>query len=124
MTVWCVRATAPPVGLHRGRKPGLVSAAAAASAGVLLVLAASYRKGFLVGAAPLLESTRQYLNGLVDRWSSDKPHAETRRGPESFAYRKCYLGAVLLLLVLVGVFIPMALFRASLNVKPRLAIKQ
>lgn len=124
LTVWCVRATAPAVGLHRGRKPGLLSAAAAASAGVLLVAAAAYRKGFLIGAAPLLERPRQYLNALVDRWSSDEPHADGRRRRESFAYRKCYLGAVLLLLVFLGVFIPMALFRASLNVERRLAIKQ
>jgi hypothetical protein len=40
------------------------------------------------------------------------------------AYRNCYVLSALLLLLLVGVLMPMALFNASLNVERRLGIKQ
>ena len=68
-----------------------------------------------------------YLAGRLDRWLARRQIAEQSGGrPERgwLTYKNCYLVSVLLLLLLMGMLVPMALFRVSLNVERRLAIKQ
>src|ERR1035438_2687218 len=76
---------------------------------------------------PLLRRPRLYVVRTFRRWRpANRANRETFRRPRPgpFGYRACYALSVLLMLLLVGVLTPMALFRASLSVERRLQVKQ
>ncbi len=139
MTFWCFRMYPAP-GEERGRReerslfPAALSGLAAAVFLILLVVQWPHSKDLtvLVGVGgmavfPLLRRPRVYVTRTFKRrygsngTNKERPGAPTL-GP--FGYRACYTLAVLLLLLLIGVLTPMALFRASLSVERRLQVKQ
>ncbi len=82
---------------------------------------------FLLTLLPLLDRPRRYLDVWWKR--SFRRTVEVGQiseradvGPD--VWRKCYVLSLVLLLLLVGVLMPMVLFRASLKVERRLGIKQ
>jgi hypothetical protein len=81
----------------------------------------------IMGAIALPARSRRYLTG---RWNlslqSELPAERAHPAPESrsFTYRKYYALSVVLMIFLVGILTPMALFRAALNVERRLGVKQ
>jgi hypothetical protein len=79
-----------------------------------------------IAALPLLDTPRRYVS-VLDRHRR-RLHAAARKSgvqPWPFlAYSNCYAASILLLLLLVGVLTPMALFRACLGVEARLGVKQ
>jgi hypothetical protein len=80
-----------------------------------------------IAAVPLFRRPRLYAVRAFRRWHpAIRANQETSRsrGPRLFGYRACYALGILLLLLLVGVLMPMALFRASLSVERRLQVKQ
>lgn len=82
----------------------------------------------LVGLAalPLLEGPRRNIAILDRRWQRLQA-AGTLSGVRSWlfgSHATCYAVSVLLLLLLIGVLTPMALFRASLAVERRLSVKR
>ena len=80
-----------------------------------------------VAVLPLLRRPRLYVVRTFRRWRpANRANRETFRRPRPgpFGYRACYALSVLLMLLLVGVLTPMALFRASLSVERRLQVKQ
>jgi len=79
----------------------------------------------LIALLPLLDPQRRYL--------SIRLHRLLRRGADETSGRPeislnlcrgCYFLSIVLILLLVGVLMPLALFRASISVERRLAIKQ
>ncbi len=139
LTFWCFRSyPAPGQEAAKSSASQLVPASLAALAGVvMLILVAPHGShlkalALLLGvgamaAVPLLNRPR---NLLVQRLHHRHPNtrvaeldsAPPKLGPLS--YRTCYAMSVLLLLLLIGVLTPLALFRASLSVERRLRIKQ
>jgi hypothetical protein len=126
VTVWCFWRY--PADTRRLRlRRGTASLAASAAAGAVLVaLALGWASGRVSGlllvpgfaaGVSMLSGPREYLTG---RWRAASGRAQ-RRLPD---YKDCYLACVLLLLLLIGVLTPMALYRASLDVEWRLGIKQ
>jgi hypothetical protein len=82
---------------------------------------------FLLTVLPLFHRPRRYLDvwwkrSYQRRVKVDQISGRPEVGP--CAWRKCYFLSLVLLLLLVGVLTPMALFRAILNVERRLGIKQ
>ena len=93
---------------------------------VIVCFAIPY-SALLLTALPLLDRPRRYLDvwwkrSFQRRAKVDQISGRPEVGP--YAWRKCYFLSLVLLLLLVGVLTPMALFRASLNVERRLGIKQ
>lgn len=81
----------------------------------------------LLTALPLLDRPRRHLDVWWKRTCRRKVEVDQISGrPDmgSYACRKCYVLSLILLLLLLGVLMPMALFRASLNVERRLGIKE
>ncbi len=132
LTFWCFRTFPPKTKKPPGWRLGI-------SLPVIAFLLATiwqrahlhvfeYLLGFgIIVVLPLLDQPRHYLAikwkrsfhwGEAGEQSSGDPEAA------SYAWRKWYIAAALLLLLLVGVLLPMALFRASLAVERRLGIKQ
>src|ERR1035438_5536867 len=80
-----------------------------------------------MAVVPLLRRPRLYVLRLCRRWyAANRAGKGTSRQtkPGAFGYRDGYALGILLLLLLLGVMTPMALFRASLSVERRLEIKQ
>src|ERR1035438_3410177 len=80
-----------------------------------------------MAVVPLLRRPRLYVLRLCRRWyAANRAGKGTSRQtkPGAFGYRDGYALGILLLLLLIGVLTPMALFRASLSVERRLEIKQ
>jgi hypothetical protein len=138
MTFWCFRLYPAP-GEDRAKRgrplllPATFSGVAAVVFLAMLVLQWSYSKHLTIllgvaaiAAVPLLRRPRLYVVRTFRRWSkAGGPLTGPRHwasGP--FAYRTGYTLSFLLLLLLVGVLTPMALFRASLSVERRLQVKQ
>ena len=139
MTYWGFRMY-PAAGERRAKREGwpLFPAALSAFAAIvfLAVLAVQWPRSkdltllFAVAAiaiVPLLRGPRLYVVRTLRRWrpanrarNETSPHR--RLGP--LGYRGCYAFSILLLLLLIGVLMPMALFRASLSVERRLQLKQ
>jgi len=138
LTAWCIGACAPR------RKKG---AARAFLAGLVLVLMfgaivfllptiwkRTHLQGFMyllglgiLALLPLLDRPLHYFALSFKRSSDPSADAEqtsSRTEMDPYAWRSCYVLSVLLLLLLVGVLTPMALFRASVNVERRLGIKR
>ncbi len=140
LTWWCFRKNRLPAGKSRPRTGSRVMAASATLSlfGVVVLLALVFLwthlkalgvwLGFgMAATAPLLAKPRDYLIGRLGRWRAADAHAQpTPGGAERgfFTYKNCWAASVLLLLLLIGVLMPMALYRASLNVERRLGIKQ
>jgi hypothetical protein len=81
----------------------------------------------IAGVVPLLNRPRHNLTNWFNHRYPVEPLAEEDSGLAQqglTAYRNGYVLSVLLLLLLVGVLTPAALFNASLNVERRLGIKQ
>jgi hypothetical protein len=81
----------------------------------------------LLTALPLLNRPRRHLDVWWQRTFQRKMKGyqipgQAEVGP--YAWRKSYFLGLILLFLLVGVLIPMALFRTCLNVERRLGIKQ
>jgi hydrogenase-4 membrane subunit HyfE len=139
MTFWCFRMYPAP-GEERGRReerslfPAALSGLTAAVFVLLLVLQWPHSKDLtlLLGVGgiavfPLLRRPRVYMTRTFKRRYGSNGTGKERLGTATmgpFGYRVCYAVAVLLLLLLIGVLTPMALFRASLSVERRLQVKQ
>ncbi|MCX6631645.1 MAG: hypothetical protein NTW28_28885, partial [Candidatus Solibacter sp.] len=139
MTFWCFRVYPAPGDEHarRGRRwlfPAAVSGLAAIVFLAVLVVqwAHFYDLALLLAVAgiavvPLLRRPRVYLVRTFRLWhmAGGARRGNSRHpGPGLFGYRAGYALSFLLLLLLIGVLTPMALFRASLSVERRLQIKQ
>jgi len=80
-----------------------------------------------IAALPLVDPLRRYVTvrlkrSIRPRISSERATSPREVGPR--VYRRLYLASIILALFLVGVLVPMALFRASLDIERRLTIKQ
>jgi hypothetical protein len=139
MTIWGFRML-PAAGQRRARRqerstfPAALSALAAIVFLAVIVVQWPHSKNFTlllgvaaIAAVPLLRRPRLVAVRAFRRWfPANRAGNEISRhpGPGAFGYRACYALAILLLLLLVGVLMPMALFRASLSVERRLQVKQ
>ena len=140
LTVWSIRAYAPrqQKGLTpkaKGPRSVLANVAMSIAPALLLVVIwwRPYLRAFtififflIIAALPLLDRPPRYLALWLRRFYRNKIEIHLSPRPEiaSAAWRRCYVLSVVLLLFLVGVLTPLALFRVSLNVERRLAIKQ
>jgi hypothetical protein len=147
LTAWCIRACAPrrekiPAQRVRRLLSGLVTTLLFGAIVFLLLWqqahlqAVIYLLGFgMFVALPLLDRRVRYLALTFGRYlarkfrrsfygKEDAEQTSSRAEMSSYVWRGCYVLAVLLLLLLLGVLTPMALLRASLNVERRLEIKQ
>jgi hypothetical protein len=133
LTAWCIRAQARPEAHQIGKCPEMGSLPNQQEND-----SAEDRHHSKPGAEPSHSPRRNLLLALLDRsrgllavrlnrfFHRKDPQSSSPAATEvgSYAWRRCYVLSVVLLLVLVGVLTPMALFRASLNVERRLGIKQ
>jgi hypothetical protein len=80
----------------------------------------------VIAIVPLLDPLRRYLLIKSKRLFRRCTAAEQPPGPglNLFVYRSCYIGSVAMLLLLIGIMVPTALFRTSLIIEQRLSIKQ
>jgi len=80
----------------------------------------------VIAIVPLLDPLRRHLLIKSKRLFSRSTAAEQPLRPavNSVGYRSCYIGSVAMLLLLLGIMLPTALFRASLIIEQRLSIKQ
>ncbi len=139
LTVWCFRrySSHPETGRARnGRSSGvpaaLLTVAGGAAFAWVLAIHWSHLKGLIVlpvvaaiAIVPLLDRPRQYV-AAISRHQRRMEKAAARSGAgqgAGVAYPRAYAGSVLLLLLLIGVLMPMALFRGCLRVERRLAVK-
>jgi len=79
-----------------------------------------------VAIVPLLDPLRRYLVITSKRYFRRSTASEQSRGAglNLYSYRGGYILSVVMLLLLVGVLVPAALFRTSLNIERRLTLKQ
>jgi hypothetical protein len=140
LTVWSIRAYAPrqQKGLTpSAKRPRSVLANVAMLIALALLLVVIWWRPYLraftifvffliIAALPLLDRSPHYLALWLRRFYRHKVEDYLSSRPEiaSSVWRRCYLLSVVLLLFLIGVLTPLALFRVSLNVERRLAIKQ
>ena len=140
LTVWSIRAYAPrqQKGLTpSAKRPRSVLANVAMSIALALLLVVIWWRPYLraftifvffliIAALPLLDRSPRYLALWLRRFYRHNVEDYLSSRPEiaSSVWRRCYLLSVVLLLFLTGVLTPLALFRVSLNVERRLAIKQ
>ena len=80
-----------------------------------------------IAALPLVDPPRRYVTVRLKRRfgqrnSSEQAPGRGEVGPR--VYRSLYISSIILTLFLLGVLVPMALFRASLDIERRLGIKQ
>jgi hypothetical protein len=139
LTAWCIRAQAPrrekiPVWRVRRFHSWLAMISIFGAVVFLLIWQRAHLRAFIylvcfaiIAVLVLLDRPRRYLAVRLKSYfhrmaSQSSSPAVTEVG--SYAWRRCYVLSVVLLLLLVGVLTPMALFRASLNVERRLGIKQ
>jgi len=138
LTVWCVGARAPrkQKGAARALLSGLVVILMFGAIAFLLttIWKRSHLQAFIylfglgiLALLPLLDRPLRYL-ALKFRRSfyrnKDAEQTSSRAEMSPYVWRGCYVLSALLLLLLLGVLTPMALFRASLNLERRLGIKQ
>lgn len=140
LTHWCYRRYSPPAEKDRGRNAGQsalasagVSVLGAAAFLLVLILYGSHLRALwilpvivAIGAVPLLNGPRRYFSAILRYWrrvgsSGQKPGALSRF---FLTPTNCYALSVLLLLLLMGVLMPMALFRGCMAVERRLGVKQ
>jgi len=79
-----------------------------------------------IAAVPLLDRPRRYASVWMRRRRRPQPTGEPSgaQPPQFWTHQNCYAASVLLLLLLMGVLTPLALFRGCLSVESRLAVKQ
>ena len=78
-----------------------------------------------IGAVPLLDGPRRYVATMVRyRRRADATEQKSSLRSRGVTYTNCYTLGVLLLLLLIGVLMPMALFRGCMAVERRLDVKQ
>jgi hypothetical protein len=78
-----------------------------------------------IGSLPLLDGPRRYVATMVRyRRRADATEAKSSLRSRVVTYTRCYALSVLLLLLLIGVLMPMALFRGCMAVERRLDVKQ
>ena len=138
LTVWCFRSYSRPPGGGKPKRFLFAPTTFSGLAGIILVVVLFLQWAHLkeltlvmgvggMAALPLLDRPREYLirkfklryPGVQEAAPDSAP---VKPGPLN--YQTCYAVSVLLLLCLVGVLTPIALFRASLAVERRLRIKQ
>ena len=139
LTLWCFRRYPSAADRARGRNAGYSAAAPMAltvlSAAVflsLLIFHWSHLKALVmlpvivaIGAVPLLEGPRRYVATMVRyRRRAEASGQKSSLRTRGFSYNHCYALGVLLLLLLIGVLVPMALFRGCMEVERRLDVKQ
>ena len=110
------------VGFDRHRLPGRIVAQWPYSKHLTLLLVVAG-----IAVVPLLRRPRLYIVRTFRRWYQPNRaigESSASRGPRLLGYRACYVLSVLMLVLLIGVLTPMALFRASLSVERRLQIKR
>jgi hypothetical protein len=136
LTAVCIRTYAPGRQKASVRREifTLAMIAIPGSIAILLIWPRAHLRAFtyllvfgIIAVLPLLHQPRRHL---ANQWKRSFPGnsaaeriSSSMKGPSS-VWRNCYILSIVLLLLLVGVLIPMALFRASLNVERRLGIKQ
>jgi len=140
LTVWCIRAYAPKqekvlTSGSKSLRSGLPNVAMLIA--LIFLLLAIWQRPYLrpftyfvffliIAALPLLDRPprrlaiwlRRVYRHTVEEYLSSLPEMD------SCVWRRCYILNFVLLLLLVGVLTPLALFRVSLNVERRLAVKQ
>ena len=139
LTLWCYRRYPSAADRARGGNAGYSAAAPMAltvlGAAVflsLLIFHWSHLKALTIlpvivaiGAVPLLEGPRRYVATMVRyRRRADASGQKSSLRSRAFNYNHCYALGVLLLLLLIGVLVPMALFRGCMAVERRLDVKQ
>lgn len=140
LTVWCFRVNAStghrPAGHHGWLQPGpamlFLLCVVVCVAAMSELRAHSHVLKYLLGMGvlaglPLLEQPRQFLAMTWKRsfhMQEDPGHIGKAAEAGSDAWKKWYVLSLVLLLLLIGVLTPMALFRVTLNVERRLAAKQ
>ena len=141
LTWWCFRlypsSAEQSIAGNAGRSlaaPATVSILGAILFLALLVFQWTYLKPLtfllfvvIACAVPLLNGPRRFLIGWLNHRYPPHPVEDESsvQSPRSvFGYRNSYMLGVLLLLLLIGVLTPMALFQASLSVERRLGLKQ
>jgi len=140
LTVWCIRAYAPRQ--QKGLTPVTnrlrsLLASVAMLITVVFLLVAIWRRPYLhafiyfvlfliITALPLLDRPPRSLAIWLKRFyrHTVEDYLSSRPEMDSCVWRRCYVLSVVLLLFLVGVLTPLALFRVSLNVERRLAVKR
>ena len=137
LTVCCIRAYAPgreKVPARRVRRPysWLIVASIVGAAGFMLIWRI-HLPAFtclvvfgVVALVPLLDPLRRYLVIKSKRFFRRRTAAEQSLDPDLnlYGYRGSYILSVVMLLLLVGVLVPAALFRTSLNIERGLTVKQ
>jgi hypothetical protein len=140
LTLWCFRRYPSATEAWHGRTSGdsagaplvLTVLSGAALLSILILhwplMKALILLPLVVGNAivPLLDGPRRYV-ALILRRRRRAEAAGYKSGTGSRAflnYAHCYAASVLLLLLMLGVLTPMALFRGCLAVERRLAVKQ
>ncbi len=138
LTFWCFRLYPAPWQDRKreGRSlfPAVLSASIAIVFLAVLIVQWPYSKHLTlllgvtgIAAVPLLRRPRLYIVRTSRRWyQADRAIGKSLRHPRPrpLGYRACYVLSVLMLVLLIGVLTPMALFRASLSVERRLQIKR
>ena len=138
LTFWCFRLYPSYTDAWRGRNGGNVGAApasltalSAAAFAWLLVFHWSHLKALIllpvvvtIAIVPLLNRPRLYVAAISRHWrrfETDEPQTGARH---PLTYAHAYAASVILLLLMVGVLMPMALFRGCQAVERRLTVKQ
>ncbi|HEV2731248.1 MAG TPA: hypothetical protein VGV15_14550, partial [Terriglobales bacterium] len=138
LTAWCIGACAPRKrkGAARALLSGLVMILMLGAIAFLLatIWKRSHLQAFvyllglgILALLPLLDRPLRYLDLKIRRpfyRNKDAEQTSSRAEMSPYVWRGCYVLSALLLLLLLGVLTPMALFRASLNLERRLGIKQ
>jgi hypothetical protein len=138
LTVWCIRAYAPRIekpASRSNRRSKLANIAMLIA--VAFLLAAIWQQPYLrafayfvcfliIAVLPLLPLPRRYLAVWLRRVQrkTGEEHISSHREIDACTWRRCYVLSFVLLLFLVGVLVPLALFRVSLNIERRLGIKR
>jgi hypothetical protein len=140
LTVWCIRAYAPraeKVVTPSRKTPRAGLANIALLIALVFLLAVIWQRPYLraftyfvcfliIAVLPLLDRPRSHLAIWLKRVyrHTVEEYVSSRPEMDSGAWRRCYVLSFVLLLLLVGVLTPLALFRVSLNVERRLGIKR
>jgi len=137
LTAWSIRAYAPgrdkvPARKERRSYSWLIVISIAGAAGFVLIWR-THLPAFTclvafgaVAIVPLLDPLRRHLVITSKRYFRRSTAGEQSRDPDPniYGYRDGYILSVVMLLLLVGVLMPAALFRTSLNIERGLTIKQ
>ncbi len=137
LTWWCLRvfpSSKAEAGHNNWLAPAVCSALALICFSLVLIIQWSRLNSliyllvfFLITVFSLLNGPRHRLINRLNHWvPSGANTADGANNPTNglLTYRTCYGLTVLLLLFLIGVLMPIALFRSSLNIERRLGRKQ